>query len=387
MAMAQAASAASEIFATINAKCPDMSGLQDADVSVKEDIAFEDVSFVYPTRPNVQILDKLTVRFPAGRLTAIVGPSGSGKSTIVGLLQRWYSLHENAVVPDVGDPENSSNQEKEPKTDEQRGQLGGVITVGHTDLEKIDAKWWRTQIGFVQQEPFLFNDTIFNNVAFGLCGTEYYHEPEKVKRDLVEEACKEAFAHDFITALPQGYDTMVGESGLRLSGGQRQRLSIARSIIKKPAILILDEATSALDVQSERIVQQALDRIAQGRTTIVIAHRLSTIRKADKIVVLRQGSILEEGSHDELLQLEDGFYKNLVKAQAILLGTEADDIGPEIHMDDDGLPTISREITKKSTTEEKEIQSTEQSDASEKPLGPLTGFGKLIRVRTTCAGR
>jgi ATP-binding cassette subfamily B (MDR/TAP) protein 1 len=151
-------------------------------------------------------------------------------------------------------------------------------------------KWWRSQIGLVQQEPFLFNDTIYKNVAYGLCGTDWQDIADSEKLEMVKSACREAYADEFISRLPTGYDTIVGESGIKLSGGQRQRLAIARSIVKQPSILILDEATSAIDVRTEHIVQAALDRmVAQNRTTIVIAHRLSTIKKADKIIVLRQG--------------------------------------------------------------------------------------------------
>jgi ABC-type multidrug transport system fused ATPase/permease subunit len=153
------------------------------------------------------------------------------------------------------------------------------VKVGDVDLRSADLKWWRAHIGLVQQEPFLFNDTIFNNVAFGLCGTPLDGASDEEKKTMVEEACKEAYAEEFISRLPQGYETMVGESGIKLSGGQRQRIAIARSIIKKPPILILDEATSAIDVRTERIVQQALDRVSKNRTTIVIAHRLSTIKR------------------------------------------------------------------------------------------------------------
>jgi ABC-type multidrug transport system fused ATPase/permease subunit len=155
----------------------------------------------------------------------------------------------------------------------------GAIRVGGVDLREVDMKWWRSQIGLVQQEPFLFNDTIFNNVVFGLCGTPLNDITEEEKRVMVEEACKEAYADEFISRLPQGYETLVGESGIKLSGGQRQRIAIARSIIKRPPILILDEATSAIDVRTERIVQQALDHVSKNRTTIVIAHRLSTIKR------------------------------------------------------------------------------------------------------------
>lgn len=156
------------------------------------------------------------------------------------------------------------------------------------NLDEIDVKWWRSQIGLVQQEPSLFNDSIYANVMHGLAGTPWEGEPLEVKQELAREACREAFANEFIDRLPEGYNTQVGDSDLKLSGGQRQRLAIARSIVEKPKILILDEATSAIDVRSEKIIQAALDRVSQGRTTIMIAHRLSTIAKADSIMVLQK---------------------------------------------------------------------------------------------------
>ncbi|KAL4959751.1 ABC transporter ATP-binding protein/permease [Aspergillus stella-maris] len=197
--------------------------------------------------------------------------------------------------------------------------LRGTITTCGQSLKDIDLKWWRSRIGLVQQEPFLFNDTIYNNVAWGLIGSAWEGESDERKRELVKEACKEAFADEFIDKLPLGYDTSVGDGGARLSGGQRQRLAIARSIVKRPDILILDEATSAIDVRGERIVQAALDRAAQHRTTIVIAHRLSTIKHADRIVVLRKGKVIESGDHQGLVSKDGGVYAGLVNAQALSL--------------------------------------------------------------------
>jgi ATP-binding cassette subfamily B (MDR/TAP) protein 1 len=188
-------------------------------------------------------------------------------------------------------------------------------------LHEIDLEYWRSQIGLVQQEPALFNDTIQKNLEYGLVGTEWEFEPAHIKKRLVRQACKEAFADEFIDRLPQGYNTIVGDAGIKLSGGQRQRLSIARSIVKKPSILILDEATSAIDVRSERIVQKALDAVSRGRTTITIAHRLSTIMKADNIVVLQKGQVVEQGTHQQLLSSEVGLYRSLVEAQQLTLSS------------------------------------------------------------------
>ncbi|PZD22279.1 SunT, ABC-type bacteriocin lantibiotic exporter, partial [Pyrenophora tritici-repentis] len=243
--------------------------------------------------------------------------------------------------------------------------------IGSTDLSQVDLKWWRSQIGLVQQEPFLFNDTLYNNVAFGLSGTSYEGLPKEEKMKMVEEACREAYAEEFITKLPDGYDTMVGESGIKLSGGQRQRISIARSIIKQPPVLILDEATSAIDVRTERIVQQALDRVSKNRTTIVIAHRLSTIRRADKIVVLRQGKLVEQGTHEDLLKIDAGVYYGLVHAQEIAMEAE--------HTDDDNV--LEKVKTTRSEVIEKHTVSSHTSESAEpeyKQQGLLRSFGRLI---------
>jgi ABC-type methionine transport system ATPase subunit len=213
--------------------------------------------------------------------------------------------------------------------------LSGAIFIGDKNLDSVDLKWWRSQIGLVQQEPFIFNDTITRNVEYGLIGSPWENEIPEIKKGLVEEACREAFADEFITRLPLGYETQVGDAGIKLSGGQRQRLAIARSIIKRPKILILDEATSSIDVRGERLVQAALDKVSEGRTTITIAHRLSTIKKADKIVVLKKGQVVEQGTHESLLSDPNGAYWALVNAQQLSMSEtfpeEADkiqDTGP-----------------------------------------------------------
>lgn len=333
------------MFETIDAEAPDTSGLESPDVDPQADVVFDSVSFAYPSRADVTVLDNFSATFNAGKVTAIVGPSGSGKSTIVGLVERWYDVDRRISDSRSTTREDNHAEGKECNPAEEKDvqeSAFGSIRIGHVDLGAVDAKRWRAQIGLVQQEPFLFNDTIFNNVAYGLCSTQWQDVSREEKLDLVVAACREAYADEFITHLPKGYDTMVGESGIKLSGGQRQRLAIARSIVKQPPILILDEATSAIDVRTERIVQQALDRVAQRRTTIVIAHRLSTIKRANKIIVLRQGRAVEEGSHEQLMQDKDGVYHGLVHAQTLIMGEE--DLPEEAPLDAD-LVAVSRKTT------------------------------------------
>ena len=258
-------------------ECPN-----DSDGSVRLD----DVTFAYPSRPTVKVLQKVSLTFEAGKVTALVGASGSGKSTIVGLIERWF------------DPE------------------AGCILIGNYDVASLNLRWLRSQIGFVQQEPVLFSDTIYNNVAHGLYSTPMNSLPEAEKHELVRQACIQAYADDFIQELPNKYNTRVGDRGSLLSGGQKQRIAIARSVISNPRVLLLDEATSALDPAAEKKVQAALDNVSKSRTTIMIAHKLSTVQKADKIIVLSHGEVVEEGTHQQLLALK-GTYHKLVNAQAL----------------------------------------------------------------------
>jgi ATP-binding cassette subfamily B (MDR/TAP) protein 1 len=206
---------------------------------------------------------------------ALVGESGSGKSTVISLLERFYE-------PDAG-----------------RILFDGV------ELETLKVSWLRLQIGLVAQEPVLFNDTIRANIAYGKQGDASEEE--------IIAAAEAANAHQFISGLPDGYNSIVGERGIQLSGGQKQRVAIARAVIKDPKVLLLDEATSALDSESERVVQEALDRVVVGRTTVVVAHRLSTIKGADIIGVLENGTIVEKGRHEELMQIKGGIYSSLVE--------------------------------------------------------------------------
>ncbi|KFA79500.1 hypothetical protein S40288_05346 [Stachybotrys chartarum IBT 40288] len=302
-AASQAADACAIFHTIIDSPQTTYGTCKSPEISMDGDIVFENVNFVYPSRPEVKVLDNLNLRIPAGKVTAIVGPSGSGKSTIVAILQRWYEFNGDVAANPIV-----------------LWLRNGQVSVSGRSLTDIDLKWWRTQVGLVQQESTLFDTTVFHNVAAGLIGTEWEHAQDEVKRALVAQACQDAYADEFITNLPDGYETSVGEFGMKLSGGQRQRLAIARAIIKRPKILILDEATSAIDVHSEKIVQEALDNACQGRTTIVIAHRLSTVQKAENIVVLQKGQIVEQGTHQELLARTDSQYYLLAMAQHLGVG-------------------------------------------------------------------
>lgn len=240
-----------------------------------DEIAFEHVSFSYDT--DRKILDDINLSVKKGSTVAIVGESGAGKSTLVDLIPRFYDV------------------------------TGGSIKIDGTDIRDIKIHSLRSLMGNVNQEPILFNDTIFNNIAFGV---------EDATMEDVIAAAKIANAHEFIMEKEEGYNTNIGDRGMRLSGGQRQRLSIARAILKNPPILILDEATASLDTESERLVQEALDRLMSSRTTIAIAHRLSTIKNSDEIIVMHEGKIVERGKHEELLAL-NGYYKKLTDMQSL----------------------------------------------------------------------
>ncbi|KAL3511376.1 hypothetical protein ACH5RR_030777 [Cinchona calisaya] len=246
---------------------------------VRGHIEFKEVDFRYPSRPNIPILQGLSFKVKAGKTVGLVGGSGSGKSTIIALLERFY------------DP------------------IKGDILLDGYKIKKLQLNWLRSQMGLVNQEPILFATSIKENILFG---------KEEAPMEMVISAAQAANAHDFVTKLPDGYETQVGQFGVQLSGGQKQRIAIARALLKDPKILLLDEATSALDAESERVVQEALDQASLGRTTIIIAHRLATIRKAEKIVVLQSGRVVESGSHNELMQNnyeEGGVYFKMVQMQ------------------------------------------------------------------------
>ncbi|RYO96779.1 hypothetical protein DL764_007403 [Monosporascus ibericus] len=388
IAASKAMVAASEFFAVIDAPKPNIGTLKEPDVNSTSDIIFKDVQFAYPSRPSKKVLDGLNLRIQANKNTAIVGPSGSGKSTIVGLIEGWYTLHDQYLIARTiekgknkakkKDDKNASDAEEEGEATSQStpGDLGprvelkgSISTCGH-ELGEIEMKWWRSQIGLVQQEPFLFNDSIFKNVSSGLIGTKWENESDEKKRELVKEACKESFADEFVDRLPDGYDTQVGDSGTKLSGGQRQRLAIARSIISKPKILILDEATSAIDVRGEQVVQAALERASKGRTTITIAHRLSTIKSADEIVVLQHGKVAEQGTHEGLLANCEGAYYGLVHAQKLSLG-DKEEQDPVYEEDLEDVLEHEKSAAQSGTTAAKQ-------GAKRKDKNLFSGFGKLL---------
>lgn len=270
----QALAAGDRVFGILDME-EDIRQLPDAEKlqRVKGHVEFNNVSFAY--NPEEIVISNLSFKVAPGEVVAIVGPSGAGKSTIASLLPRFYDVTEGSIVIDG------------------------------RDIRKVTLDSLREQVGIVPQETMLFNGSVYDNILYGRLDAT---------REEVIAAAKAANAHNFILELPEGYDTMLGDRGVNISGGQRQRISIARAILKNPQILILDEATSALDTESERVVQEALDRLMVGRTSFVIAHRLSTIKNADRILVMEKGCLVEDGSHDELMA-KDGLYAHLYKIQ------------------------------------------------------------------------
>ena len=250
--------------------------LSDSEAKIKGDVSFKNVAFYYPSRKEIQVLKEVSFNANFGQKIAIVGPSGAGKSTIASLLLRFYDIN------------------------------GGEISIDGKNIYDYDLETLRGNMSIVPQDVILFGGTIRENIAYG--------KPNATEDEIIK-AAKQANAYQFIKGFPEKFETIVGERGIKLSGGQRQRIAIARALLKNPSILILDEATSSLDRESEKLVQEALEILMEGRTSIIIAHRLSTIRSADQIIVLDDGTIKEKGTHQELIALENGIYKNLSNLQ------------------------------------------------------------------------
>ncbi len=277
-AQLQKAVGATETIFSLMDEQPELVHAEDIEAAQVEGISFKEVKFSYPSRPDVPVIQGLSFDLPKGQTLALVGKSGSGKSTVASLLMRFY-----------------------------QGQAG-QISSGVREVESFDLQAWRKSLALVPQDVLLFGGNIRENITYGkTLATE----------DEIIQAAKEANAWEFIEGFPEGLDTKVGDRGVQLSGGQRQRIAIARALLKDPQLLILDEATSALDSESERLVQEALDRLMEGRTSVVIAHRLSTIRKAHQILVMEQGQGIERGTHDELMK-HNGAYAELIRLQDVL---------------------------------------------------------------------
>ncbi|XP_016929348.3 ATP-dependent translocase ABCB1 [Drosophila suzukii] len=314
-------------------------------------IEFKDVEFQYPTRPEIPILNRLNLEIHRGQTVALVGPSGCGKSTCIQLIQRFY------------DPQ------------------AGSLYFNGTSLKDIDINWLRSRIGVVGQEPVLFGTSIYENIRYGR---------EDATREEIEAAAAAANAAIFIKKLPKGYDTLVGERGAQLSGGQKQRIAIARALIRDPEILLLDEATSALDTASEAKVQAALEKVSAGRTTIVVAHRLSTVRRADRIVVINKGQVVESGTHQELMELKNHYY-NLVTTQlgdddGSVLSPTGDiyknfDIKDE---DEEEIKVLSEDEDEEEVVADKKLKKKKVKDPNEvKPMSEVMKMSKPEYLQIT----
>ena len=277
-AQLQKAVGATETIFSLMDEEPELVSGEDIAAAQVEGISFKEVQFSYPSRPDVPVIQGLSFELSKGQTLALVGKSGSGKSTVAALLMRFYQSQ------------------------------GGQISSGANAVENFDLQAWRKSLALVPQDVLLFGGSIRENITYG--------KTSATDEEIIQ-AAKEANAWEFIKGFPEGLDTKVGDRGVQLSGGQRQRVAIARALLKDPQLLILDEATSALDSESERLVQEALDRLMQGRTSVVIAHRLSTIRRAHQILVMEQGQGIERGTHDKLMKL-DGAYAELIRLQDVL---------------------------------------------------------------------
>ncbi|KAF2133841.1 P-loop containing nucleoside triphosphate hydrolase protein [Dothidotthia symphoricarpi CBS 119687] len=323
-----ATAAATKVFNTIERESPIDPETDKGDIPERlvGNLEFKDLKHIYPSRPDTVVLQDFNLSVPSGKVIALVGASGSGKSTIVGLLERFYLPME------------------------------GQILLDGRDITTLNLQWLRQHMAIVSQEPILFSTTIYESIEHGLVNTEFANASKEKKMELIEEAARTANAHDFISSLPEKYETRVGERGNLLSGGQKQRIAIARAIVSDPQILLLDEATAALDTKSESAVQEALDRASKGRTTIVIAHRLSTIKNADNIVVMAKGLIVEQGTHEELIN-RAGVYASLVQAQELTskintshhITSEKE----QTFVDDEEKPNLLRTVTSAASIVEK----------------------------------
>lgn len=353
-----ATSAAAVLFKCIDRKS-EIDPLSDAGQrpnQIDGHIQLSSVNFTYPTRPNTPVLQDFTLDVPPGKVTALVGASGSGKSTIVALMERWYN----------------------PTS-------GNIMLDGHS-VKDLNLRWLRTNVRLVQQEPVLFMGTVFENIRHGLIGTKWEASPEDEQRQLVMEACKLANAHDFVSELPEGYDTECGERAGLLSGGQKQRIAIARSIISQPAVLLLDEATSALDPHAEGIVQSALDKAAKERTTIVIAHKLATIKNADNIVVMSKGRIVEQGTHDSLLA-RGGAYARLVKVQDLGKAVDQEEEEAEDESAQSHSLVMEKTVTKFPSHDVRRLEEQKERDNYDlhKPISMLRVVYRLVVEQKTLA--
>ncbi|XP_070567625.1 ATP-dependent translocase ABCB1-like isoform X2 [Ptychodera flava] len=359
--IATARGAAAHIWEIIdNQPSIDSSSLDGEKPPIEGNIEFEDVHFQYPSRKTVKVLQGMNLTVSVGQTVALVGSSGCGKSTSVQLIQRFYDTIE------------------------------GSVKVDGKDVKDMNVNWLREHIGVVSQEPVLFGTTIADNIRYGR---------EDVTQAEIEKACKEANAHDFISALPDGYGTLVGERGAQLSGGQKQRVAIARALVRDPKILLLDEATSALDTESEATVQSALDKASVGRTTLVIAHRLSTIRNADKICAVQNGVIVEEGNHDVLMG-KQGLYYQLVMLQT----KKSDDVSDEAdetaanESDDEfekrPLSSVSlkhrgsqrdskKKLSRTFSSDSKKSEGDKEKKKEEEDKAPEVGFKRIMKMNSS----
>ncbi|KAM4688618.1 ATP-binding cassette sub-family B member 5-like [Discoglossus pictus] len=311
---------------------------------IKGNVEFKNIRFCYPSRLNVQVLKGLNLKIKSGQTVALVGQSGCGKSTTVQLLQRLYDPQE------------------------------GTIFIDDHDIRSLNVRHYRELIGVVSQEPVLFGTTIKNNIKYGR---------EDVTDEEIEKATKEANAYNFIMQLPDKFETLVGERGAQLSGGQKQRIAIARALVRNPKILLLDEATSALDTESESVVQAALDKASQGRTTIVIAHRLSTIWTADVIVVVENGAVVEQGTHSELME-KQGIYHSLATAQSIKV--ENNEITEKVESGIQKRPSLIRRLSSKTSALSNGMSEAEDEEEEENKADlreadpPKVSFLKLLQL-------